>query len=106
VNDRLCIVVVQVNQDLLPGENGMRVRIVSKTPNRGSLACDILSPMNPTEYLSREERIRQIGELLAKGATLMLIREAEARRAQEAKRSEQEQAPQLDGDSHDHPESS
>ena len=48
----------------------------------GSLACDILTAMNPTEYLTREERIQQIGELLAKGVTLMLIREAEARRTQ------------------------
>ena len=62
--------------------------------------------MNETEYLSRAERIQQIGELLAKGATLMLIREAEARRAQEANPPRQEQAPQLGEVSNDQPESS
>ena len=33
--------------------------------------------MNPTEHLTRDERIQRIGQLLAKGATLLLIREAE-----------------------------
>ena len=79
------------------------------TPNMshlGSLACDILWAMNPTEYLSREERIQQIGELLAKGVTIMLIREAEARQAQEANPLRQEQPPQLAEVSNDQPESS
>lgn len=34
-----------------------------------------------TEHLSREERIQRIGELLSKGVTLMLIREAELKRS-------------------------
>lgn len=34
--------------------------------------------MNPTEHLSRQERIRRIAELLSKGITLMLMREREA----------------------------
>jgi len=33
--------------------------------------------MNPTEHLSEEERLRRIAELLSKGVTLMLMREAE-----------------------------
>ena len=34
--------------------------------------------MNPTEHLSRQERIRRIAALLSKGITLMLMREREA----------------------------
>ena len=34
--------------------------------------------MNPTEHLSRQERIRRIAELLSKGITLMVMREREA----------------------------
>lgn len=38
--------------------------------------------MNPTKYLGEEERLGRIAELLSKGVTLMLIREAEAKRLQ------------------------
>jgi len=41
--------------------------------------------MNPYEYLTREERIRRIGEILAKGIALMHAAQAEAaRKAAEA----------------------
>jgi hypothetical protein len=40
--------------------------------------------MNPTEHLSRQERIRRIAELLSKGITLMLMREREAAAANTA----------------------
>ncbi len=33
--------------------------------------------MNSIQYLSRTEELQKIGELLAKGITLLLIREAE-----------------------------
>ena len=70
----------------------LRVDFTLKMPHLGPLACDILLAMNPTEYLSRAERIQQIGELLAKGATLMLIRKAEARRTQLTPNGPMEQA--------------
>ena len=40
--------------------------------------------MDTTEHMSREERIQRIGELLSKGVTLMLMREAEEKRATQA----------------------
>ena len=36
--------------------------------------------MNPTEYLTYDERIARIGQLLSKGITLLLLDEAEERR--------------------------
>lgn len=41
--------------------------------------------MNPTETMSREERISRIGELLAKGVALMLWREKESAAGCQAK---------------------
>jgi CRP-like cAMP-binding protein len=35
--------------------------------------------MNPTDNMSEEERLQRIAELLSKGITLMLMREAEGR---------------------------
>lgn len=39
--------------------------------------------MGYTDYLTREERIQRIGQLLSKGITLMLLREAEEKRMAE-----------------------
>jgi hypothetical protein len=39
--------------------------------------------MGYTDYLTREERIQRIGQLLSKGITLMLLREAEEIRVAE-----------------------
>jgi hypothetical protein len=39
--------------------------------------------MRYTDYLTREERIQRIGQLLSKGITLMLLREAEENRVAE-----------------------
>lgn len=41
--------------------------------------------MNPTEHMTREERISRVGEILAKGVALMLWREKESAAACQAK---------------------
>ena len=46
--------------------------------------------MNQTEHLTYKERIARIGQLLAKGVTLMLMCEAEERRQAEAQASVKE----------------
>ena len=48
-----------------------------------SLAIEKNCLMGYTDYLTREERIQRIGQLLSKGITLMLLREAEEKRMAE-----------------------